>query len=271
MGKFLKKFSTDSARVEYEDSENYLEPYVSYVEGDNTVHYNKPPFFCKLTLSDDSVVELEGSGELTQTMVSDIYKNTLVSVEVGELCTSIGNGAFSHCSALTEATISSSVTSLGYNVFEYCTSLTNVNIPNNVTAIMAGTFKTCSNLSNITIPNSVTSIGGGAFAYCTSLTNVVMGNSITYIDGGAFAYCSSLQSITIPSSVSTMIINAFQECTSLETIYAYPTIAPTIQSGFWAYVKEGGVLYYPSGSDYSSWMGNDGNLGFRNWTSQGIL
>ena len=43
MGDYLKLFETDSERVEYEGGGNYIEPYVSYVEGDNSVHYNKPP------------------------------------------------------------------------------------------------------------------------------------------------------------------------------------------------------------------------------------
>ena len=37
--KYIKLFDIDSDRVSYEDSENYIEPYVSYVDGDNTVHY----------------------------------------------------------------------------------------------------------------------------------------------------------------------------------------------------------------------------------------
>ena len=37
----IKLFATSTDRSTYEDSENYIEPYVSLVEGDNSVHYNK--------------------------------------------------------------------------------------------------------------------------------------------------------------------------------------------------------------------------------------
>ncbi len=128
MGDYLKLFSTDAERLTYEDGETYIEPYVSYVEGYNTVHYNKPPFFCKLTLSDDSVVELEGSGELTFVMVSDIYKTTLVSAEIGKLCTTIGGGSFTNCTSLQSITIPSSVTAIGGGAFYNCSNLISVTI-----------------------------------------------------------------------------------------------------------------------------------------------
>ena len=79
--KYLKLFETENDRSAYENGESYIEPYVSYVDGGD-VHYNKPPFFCKLTLSNGDVVEIEGSGELTSTMISS-YQNTLVSAEIG--------------------------------------------------------------------------------------------------------------------------------------------------------------------------------------------
>jgi hypothetical protein len=103
-------------------------PNVSYCEDNNEVHYNPfvPPFFCKLTLSDDSVVELEGSGELTQAMVSDQYKGTLVSAEIGDLCTSIGTDAFLNCRSLTSVTIPDSVTFIGGGAFYNCVNLSSV-------------------------------------------------------------------------------------------------------------------------------------------------
>ena len=37
----IKLFATDNNRLSYEDSEDYIEPYVSLVEGDNNIYYNK--------------------------------------------------------------------------------------------------------------------------------------------------------------------------------------------------------------------------------------
>ena len=77
--------------------------------------------------------------------------------------TSIGEGAFYDCDALTSITIPNSVTYIGYLAFSSCSSLTSISIPNSVTSIGYSAFSSCSRLTSITIPNSVTSIGESAF------------------------------------------------------------------------------------------------------------
>lgn len=241
--KYLKLFETENDRTSYENGESYIEPYVSYVEGDNSVHYNKPKFFCKLTLSDDSIVEIEGSGELTSTMISS-YKNTLVSAEIGNLCSSIGIGAFSICS-----------------------SLSNVTIGNGVTSIGGGAFNACTSLTSIIIPDSVTSIGGGAFNSCTNLTSITIGNGVTSIGNSAFYQCSSLTSVTIGSGVTSIGEGAFQGCINLSTITSHIMNAPSVNGGTFNGVKNGGTLYVPIGSSgYETWMNDQGNLGSFGWT-----
>ena len=124
-------------------------PNVSYCEDNKDVHYKPvPPFFCKLTLENGETVELEGSGELTSAMTTE-YKSTLVSVEMGTLCTSIG-----------------------INAFYGRINLISVTIPKSVTSISGGAFYSCTGLTSITIPDSVTSIGDYAFCVCSSLASI---------------------------------------------------------------------------------------------------
>ena len=149
------------------------------------------PFFAKLSLNNGEVVELQGSGELTSEMVSQ-YKSSLVSAEIGELCTSIGWSAFRNCSGLTSITIPNSVTRISSYAFYECSGLKSIEIPNSVTRIGESAFYECSGLTSITIPNSVTSIGQSAFQGCSSLTNITIGNGTTYIGKSAFASCTSL-------------------------------------------------------------------------------
>ena len=111
------------------------------------------PFFAKLTLNNGDIVELEGKGELTQAMVAQLYSSTLKSVEIGELCTNIGDGAFSGCSGLTEVTIPNSVTSIGDGAFSGCTSLASITshimeAPN----VNPGTFNSASNGGTLYVP-----------------------------------------------------------------------------------------------------------------------
>lgn len=159
-----------------------------------------PPYqgFCKLTLSNGDVIELEGSGELTQSMVSQ-YRDTLVSAEIGKSCTSFGVGAFASYSGLTSVTIPESVTSIGERAFYGCTSLTSVTIPNSVTSIGHGVFENCSSLASVTIGNSVTSISTHVFANCglTSITSLA--TAAPTIQSNTFQNVKTGGMLTVPS------------------------------------------------------------------------
>lgn len=152
MKEYIKLFNNHDAYTAFTQTEDFVKPNVSHCITENEVHYNPfvPPFFCKLTLNNGSTVELEGSGELTQAMVSDQYKDTLVSAEIGELCTSIGQAAFYNCSILTSIIIPDSVTSIGNIAFNTCSSLPSITFPNSITSIGTAAFVNCTNLSTIT-------------------------------------------------------------------------------------------------------------------------
>ena len=220
-------------------------PNVSFCEDGRDLHHNPyvPPFFCKLTLNNGSVADIEGSGELTSAMTAS-YKAACVSAEIGDLCTSIGEHAFNECTSLSSVTIGNGVTSIGDGAFRKCSGLTSIEIPNSVTSIGGGAFQGCSGLSSITIPNSVTSIGNYAFEVCSGLTSITIGSGVTSIGSVAFQGCSGLTSIT-----------------------SYIMTAPSVVGGTFNVGSYNGTLYVPIGSSgYDTWMNNQGNLGFFNWT-----
>ena len=168
-----------------------------------TVYYSPwvapPPFFAKLTLNNGEVVELEGSGQLTSTMVSQ-YKNTLVSVEIGELCTRIGNYAFDSYRSLTSVTIPSSVTSIGNSAFCVCSGLTSITIPDSVTIINTNAFESCASLTSVTIGSGVTGIGQTAFDNCRSLTSIKCdATTAPTIYGNIFNNVKTGGTLTVPS------------------------------------------------------------------------
>ena len=131
---------------------------------------------------------------------------------------SIGNYAFYGCSGLTSIEIPSSVTSIGRYAFSGCSSLTSIEIPSGVTSIGNSAFSGCSSLTSIEIPGGVTSIDYFTFSGCSSLTSIELPSSVTSIGQDAFFGCSSLTSIEIPSGVTSIDYSAFEYCSSLESI-----------------------------------------------------
>ena len=236
------------------------------------------PFFAKLILANGDIVELEGSGELTRAMVSQLYSNTLKSAEIGELCTSIESYAFSNCTCLTSISIPNSVTSIGNEIFYNCTDLTSIVIESGNTVYDSrddsnGIIKTATNeliagCQNTVIPNSVTSIGDYAFHNCSGLISVTIPNFVTNISDGAFLDCTGLTSVSIGNSTTSIGSFAFSNCVSLTNIISLTTTAPTIGDNTFRNIKTSGILTVLSGSSgYDTWMQNGSYyLGMYNWT-----
>ena len=197
---------------------------------------------------------------------------SLTSIVIPDSVTSIRIATFLTCSSLTSVHIGSGVTSIGEIAFVECTSLTSINIPDSVTTIGSNAFSSCTSLTSIVIPDSVITIGLGAFGECSGLTSIVIPDSVTEIGGGAFANCSGLTNVHIGSGVITIGKQAFTQCSGLSEITCNAITAPTIDSTTFQYIKYGGVLNVPEGSDYSSWMSTSNYyLGYYNWNMEYMI
>lgn len=88
-------------------------------------------------------------------------------IDLSDTIRSIGEGAFAHCTALTELPQITSpyLTKIGRNAFRGCTGLNEITIPENITIIDDGAFNGCHNLVAIHIPANVQTIGTNAFVY----------------------------------------------------------------------------------------------------------
>ena len=162
----------------------------------------------------------------------------LISVEIPESVTKIGNGAFDY-SGLSSVNIPNSVTIIENNAFS-STQLTSIRIPGNATQwerafagcsklttviiesgikkIEKGAFANCTGLTSVSIPNSVTVISESAFSSCTALTSIDIPNSVTEISSTAFSGCKSLIHISIPEKITGIGTSAFSDCTALSSI-----------------------------------------------------
>ena len=215
--------------------------------------------FCRLTLNDDSVVEIQGSGELTQAMITS-YQSTVIGAEIGTLCTSIGASAFRECTNLASVTISDTVTSIGQYAFRQ-TSLTEVIIPDSVSGALRNyQFYLCTKLRNVTIGSGITGIGSDTFGQCrvsgtvtiksnaitsasyTSSSNLsdrftdkptkyIFSDEVTTIASSLLYGGSAVTDIEIGSGITSIGASAFRNCSSLTTLTLRATTPPSLATG----------------------------------------
>lgn len=197
--------------------------------------------------------------------------NNLVSVDISARLTVLGTEAFHGCTNLTSVTLPDTLTAIYADAFYNCNSLTSIEIPTTVTEIGSSAFKNCSRLTSIVIPEGVTTIEPDTFNSCHRLRNVVIPSSVTSIGAMAFAGCRYLPSIIIPENVTSIGESAFYYCPELIQITCNATSAPILGTGALSALSNAndGVLYYPCGSDYSSWM-TQLNQNPAVWTSECI-
>lgn len=142
-----------------------------------------------------SSAECDSTSAITN---GEITLSNLVSVEIGDCVTSIGEGVFYSCFSLTNVTIGSGVTSIGMGAFNSCTSLTSITIPDSVTSIDDYAFADCMGLTSITV-NATTppTLGSMMFENTNNCPIYVPSGSVdTYKEANNWStYASRIQAI----------------------------------------------------------------------------
>ncbi|MBR6579815.1 MAG: leucine-rich repeat protein [Ruminococcus sp.] len=155
----------------------------------------------------------------------------VVTAEISDGITYIGDYAFNNCMYMTSVSIPDSVSSIGEYAFNNCTKITSISIPNTVTSIGQYAFFDCQSLTSITIPDSVTVLETSVFYDCFNLTSVTLSENVESIKFGAFQNCKNLDSVTIANpncqiyDYNATICNSFDYETDTTlfsgTIYGY--------------------------------------------------
>jgi len=188
-----------------------------------------------LFLNEEEIITLEIPNSVTSIGDYTFQEcSGLTSVTIGNHVTSIGKYAFDNCSGLTSLTIGNSVKTIGESAFEGCGGLTSLTIPDSVTSIGNSAFSRCNGLASLTIPNSVTSIGNSTFSMCSGLTSLTIGSGVISIGEYAFDNCSGLTSVTIPGSVTSIGKSAFLECSGLTSLTIGNSVVTIGDGAFWS-------------------------------------
>ena len=185
------------------------------------------------------------------------YKKVIIPEGV----TFLGSAAFIS-GKFSEINIPEGVTNL-VQTFSSCKKLKSIQIPSTVTNLKM-TFSGCNSLTSVIIQEGVKTIGNSTFRDCSSLKSISLPDSVTTIDSNAFNN-TPITSLTIPENVTTFYVSAIGNCTSLDSIICKGKTPPSIVYGVFENIKPNGILYYPSGSDYSKWLEEDFLGGF-GWT-----
>jgi hypothetical protein len=138
-------------------------------------------------------------------------------------------------------------------------------IPNDIEHVASYGFADCRTIKSIILPQSVKTIGDHAFYCCMDATTIELSQQITEIKDNTFDTCYDLTSVTIPANVTSMGEDVFRN-SGVKSITCLATVAPTLVDNTFYDIKDNGILYYPSGSDYSSWIAKLPS----GWTSQEI-
>ncbi len=167
-------------------------------------------------------------------------QKSLVSVKLPYGVTSVGEAAFSECSALKDINLSavqtigsrafyncraiesvdlSGVVSIGREAFRHCAGLNGTLVlPATLAAISDWAFAECVKIDALQIPESVRTIGANAFSRCFEIGELVLPEGVESIGNSAFFYCVGLTSVTLPSTLKSSGENAFEDCNYIEAV-----------------------------------------------------
>lgn len=171
-------------------------------------------------------------------------KTTLLQVPVGKQgayvipdgTTTVGRGAFSYCTDITDVTIPSSIKTFEQSAFEECSGLTAVRI--------SDIKDWCSIDFNYDTASNPLHVAHDLYINNVLTRQITIPSEVTSIPTSAFYRCS-LTSLILPATLTEIGAHAFSECAQLDTVFCYALTPPTLNGGFGVGLSPTAVLYVP--------------------------
>ena len=139
-------------------------------------------------------------------------KSSIMSVQIPETVTSIGEAAFSY-SGLMAITVPGSVKEVGDKAFYGCELLKSATFHEGVERIGSGAFGSCK-ISYLDFPSTINFVGSGAFMQCQNLVRVRFARSkqTVTLEDNLFNGCWNLLDVTLPEKADKISSGMFTTC-----------------------------------------------------------
>ncbi|MDO4863766.1 MAG: leucine-rich repeat domain-containing protein [Ruminococcus sp.] len=168
-----------------DEAEPVVEP-DTFIDEFGNVYDEKPTVHVRdvKESSDFEYVIEDGRTKITKYIGNEQYVAIPDSIE-GVPVTEISYYAFEANYDVVSVQIPESVTLIGEDAFMDCASLAEVNIPEAVTGIDRGAFVACASLTEVTVPQNVAYVREEAFTACEGLTTLrIMNPDLKYENWG---------------------------------------------------------------------------------------
>lgn len=145
-------------------------------------------------ISEEGIVykAIDGTNECQVVSYTGNAREVIIPDEYnGYIVTTVADGSFSGNEIITSIVIGSNVTSIGRGAFSHCTYLKDISFNGSrINAIPANCFEACASLRKIELPGSVKKAGSRAFAFCTSMYQIIIPVKVTSFGKEIFYGCN---------------------------------------------------------------------------------
>ena len=143
------------------------------------------------------MVEFSPDGK-TLIKVKDEFKQYIISFDIPDGVTTIGDHAFQDCYALEHISFPDTIETIGFGAFRRCRNLKELSLPTSLREIQHFAFGECGAVTSKFLPEGVRRLGHG-FVENIPLSEIYIPSSVKRIHPIAFRGCDKLSKIIVAS------------------------------------------------------------------------